>query len=387
MRSDCIFIFRLFLAALGYFVFSPLSAEAHSMKQVRGEITSEDGEWRASVWLEAWALYPEDGPKVPPGTPGEPQTAGMKWVGALSAADHATMRDTAGMFLDETFVLTLGGKKMKAEFSFPDYTVDLPTLQENDDGNALVRINMNGKLPEGIVGPLELAWMDDEDEPLVLQVILPGEKAKVMRLAPKSEPVELMTINAKGEAEASQGSSLLQWIGAGFTHILPLGLDHICFILGLFFLQPKLKPLLWQTSAFTVAHSITLAMVVLGVFTLPSKVVEPMIALSIAYVGIENLWVKELKPWRIGLVFGLGLLHGMGFASVMKELELPQGEVIKPLIGFNLGVELGQVTVLAAAFAVTFWLMKKPAFGIVRKIASAMIGGVGLYWTVERIWG
>jgi hypothetical protein len=94
-----------------------------------------------------------------------------------------------------------------------------------------------------------------------------------------------------------------------------------------------------------------------------------------------------LKPWRIGLVFGLGLLHGMGFASVMKELELPQGEVIKPLIGFNLGVELGQVTVLAAAFAATFWMMKKPAFGIVRKIASAMIGAVGLYWTVERIWG
>ena len=112
-----------------------------------------------------------------------------------------------------------------------------------------------------------------------------------------------------------------------------------------------------------------------------------MIALSIAYVGIENLWVKELKPWRIGLVFGLGLLHGMGFASVMKELELPQGEVIKPLIGFNLGVELGQVTVLTAAFAATFWMMKKPAFGIVRKIASAMIGGVGLYWTAERIWG
>ena len=368
-------------------VLIPLSVEAHSMKQVRGEITVENGSWRGSVWLEAWALYPEDGPKVPPGTPGAPRTAGGNWIATLNVADHGTMRDTAEMFLDETFVLTLGGKKLEAEFNFPDYTVDLPKLKENDDGNALVRIDMNGKLSEGVEGPLELAWMDDEDEPLALQVILPGQAGKVMRLAPRADPVELMTINAKGEAEAGKGSSLLQWIGAGFTHILPLGLDHICFILGLFLLQPKLKPLLWQTSAFTVAHSITLAMVVLGVFTLPSKVVEPMIALSIAYVGIENLWVKELKPWRIGLVFGLGLLHGMGFASVMKELELPQGEVIKPLIGFNLGVELGQVTVLVTAFAATFWIMKKPAFGIVRKIASAMIGAVGLYWTVERIWG
>ena len=362
-------------------------ADGHSMKQVRAEITAENGGWHGSVWLEAWALYPEDGPKVPPGTPGDPHTAGGKWIATLNAADHETMRGTAGTFLDETFVLTLAGKKLQAGFNFPDYTVELPVLKENDDGNALVRIDMNGKFPAGATGVLGLAWMDDEDEPLALQVILPGHEGRVMRLAPRAAAVELMTINASGEAEAGRDSSLLEWIGAGFTHILPLGLDHICFILGLFFLQPKWKPLLWQTSAFTLAHSITLALVVLGVFTISSSIVEPMIALSIAYVGIENLWVKELKPWRIGLVFGLGLLHGMGFASVMKELELPEGQVIKPLVGFNLGVELGQVTVLAMAFLVTIWFMKKPQFGIVRKIASGLIGAVGLYWTYERIWG
>lgn len=387
MSPDFTFVLRRCWWVFVVSVLLPLTADAHSMKQVRGEITAEHGSWRASVWLEAWALYPEDGPKIPPGTPGAPQTAGGKWIATLAAADHRTMRETAETFLDETFVLTLAGKKLKAGFEFPDYSVELPKLKENADGNALVRIDMDGKFEAGATGPLELAWMDDEDEPLALQVLVPNRQGKVLRLAPKAEPVELMTINAGGEAEAGQGSSLIQWIKAGFTHILPKGLDHICFILGLFFLQPKLKPLLWQTSAFTLAHSITLAMVVLGVFTLPSKVVEPMIALSIAYVGIENLWVKELKPWRVGLVFGLGLLHGMGFASVMKELELPQGEVVKPLIGFNLGVELGQVTVLAAAFAATFRMMKKPAFGIVRKIASAMIGAVGLYWTFDRIWG
>ena len=387
MLLDIAFVLRRCWLAFVLNLLLPLAAEAHSMKQVRGEITAEHGSWRASVWLEAWALYPEDGLKVPPGTPGAPQTAGGKWIATLDAADHKTMRETAETFLDETFVLTLAGKKLKAGFSFPDYTVELPTLKENADGNALVRIDMDGKFDAGATGPLDLAWMDDEDEPLALQVIVPGNEGKVIRLAPRAEPVELMTINASGEAKAVESSSLLQWIKAGFTHILPLGIDHICFILGLFLLQPRLKPLLWQTTAFTVAHSITLAMVVLGVFTLPSKVVEPMIALSIAYVGIENLWVKELKPWWVALVFGLGLLHGMGFASVMKELELPQGEVIKPLIGFNLGVELGQVTVLGAAFAATFWMMKKPAFGIVRKIASAMIGAVGLYWTFDRIWG
>lgn len=224
------------------------------------------------------------------------------------------------------------------------------------------------------------------DEPLALEV--KGPQVKLLRLEPRAPAVELMEIRADGRAVAGgESSSLLTWIQAGFVHILPKGLDHICFILGLFFLQPKWKPLLWQTSAFTLAHSITLALAVLGVFTIPASIVEPMIALSIAYVGLENLWVKELKPWRVALVFGLGLLHGMGFASVMKELELPQGQVIEPLVGFNLGVELGQVTVLAAAFAVTVWFLQKPAFGVVRKVASGMIGVVGLYWTFERIWG
>ncbi len=360
-------------------------AEAHSMKQVRAEITAENGTWHGSVWLEGWALYPEDGPKIPPGTPGDPHTAGGKWIATLNAADHGIMRDTAKMFLSETFNLTLAGKKLPAEFSFPDYTTELPILKENDVGNTLVRIDMTGKFPAATAGKLELAWMDDEDEPLVLQVILPGQEHKVIRLAARAEAVELMTINANGDAVAGEDSSLFAWIRAGFTHILPLGLDHICFILGLFFLQPKWKPLLMQTSAFTLAHSITLALAVLGIFTIPSSIVEPMIALSIAYVGIENLWVKELKPWRIALVFGLGLLHGMGFASVMQELELPQGQVLKPLIGFNLGVECGQLTVLTAAFAVTFWFMKKPQFGVVRKIASGLIGAVGLYWTYQRI--
>jgi hydrogenase/urease accessory protein HupE len=163
--------------------------------------------------------------------------------------------------------------------------------------------------------------------------------------------------------------------------------DHILFILGLFLLQPKTKPLLWQTSAFTIAHSITLALVVLGLLTVPGKFVESMIALSIAYVGIENLWVKKLKPWRVALVFGLGLLHGMGFASVMQELELPEGEVLKPLVGFNLGVEAGQVTVLALAFLLCFAFLKKEGFQTFRKVASGVIALVGLYWTVERMMG
>ena len=378
-------MFRGWLITAAWLLAMAGISEGHSMKQVRAEITAENGGWAASVWLEAWALYPEDGPKIPPGTPGDPQTAGNDWVDKLNAADHGVMRNVAAEFLTETFVLTLAGKRLVAEFSYPEYTEERPRLRENEAGNSLVRIDLRGKFPAGATGPLELAWLDDEDEPLALEVKVP--ELKLLRLAPKAKPVELMQVATSGAVVAGSESSLFTWIVAGFRHILPLGLDHICFILGLFFLQPKWKPLLWQTSAFTLAHSITLALVVLGIVTAPAKVVEPMIALSIAYVGIENLWVKELKPWRVALVFALGLLHGMGFASVMKELELPEGQVIKPLIGFNLGVELGQMTVLATAFAATFWVLKKPEFGIVRKVASGLIGAMGLYWTYQRIWG
>lgn len=378
------------LACLGLLVLAT-GAEGHSMKQVRGEIHAADGTWNASLWLEAWALYPEDGPKVPPGTPGDIGMSGKQWVAGLDADDHRVMRETAEEFLKEAFILTLGGRRLEAAFAFPDYTVERPELKENEERNALVRIDLTGSLPPGVSGPLELVWNDDEDEPLALEVITPrpGKKPKisVMRIAPRDEPMELMTIEASGTVEETRESSLGSWIVAGFEHILPKGLDHILFILGLFLLQPKWKPLLWQSSAFTVAHSITLALAILGIVTAPSSVVEPLIALSIAYVGLENLWVKELKPWRVALVFGLGLLHGMGFASVMQELDLPEGELLQPLVGFNIGVELGQITVLALAFALTVAFLKKPGFEKFRKVTSALIGVVGLYWTVERIIG
>jgi hydrogenase/urease accessory protein HupE len=362
----------------------PGMVQAHSMKQVRSEISLVDGKWEASVWLEGWALYPEDGAKIPPGTPGDPNTAGREWLKTLDEADHKVMRDTALMFLDYTYRLTLDGKRLEAEYSFPDYTVPLPELPENEDGNVLMRIDLKGEISQGTVGAFMLEWTDPEDEPMVLSIVKP--EPRLLRIEPRTPAVELFMIAADGSSTETEGTSLFGWIIHGFEHILPKGLDHILFILGLFFLQPKAKPLLWQTTSFTLAHSITLALVVLGLFTVPSHIVEPMIALSIAYVGLENLWVKELKPWRIGLVFGLGLLHGMGFASVMKELEIPEGAVLKPLIGFNLGVEIGQITVLASAFAATFMILKKPAFGIVRKAASLLIGTTGLYWTVERIW-
>ncbi|MFC7338417.1 HupE/UreJ family protein [Haloferula chungangensis] len=366
--------------------------DGHTMKQVRAVISSDGASWDATVWFEAWALYPDHGPALGDGVPGHPDRWGTVWVSTLNAADHAQMRDFGEEYVRDCFVLNLAEERMDFDCSFPDYQGgETPELVENGDGNALIRIDLKGRFPDGAEGPLELVWQDEFLHPLAVQVRLAktGEKlrTRLMRIAANEDPVELMVLEASGEVAEGEESSLWSWIVAGFEHILPKGLDHILFILGLFLLQPKARPLLWQTSAFTVAHSMTLALVVLGFLTVPAKFVESMIALSIAYVGIENLWVKELKPWRVSVVFALGLLHGMGFASVMKELRLPEGEVLKPLLAFNLGVEAGQVTVLGLAFLICFLFLKKEGFQVFRKGASALIAVTGLYWAVERLMG
>lgn len=157
-------------------------------------------------------------------------------------------------------------------------------------------------------------------------------------------------IMLSGGNARSAAVTFFSYIPTGFDHIVPLGLDHILFVLGLFFLSTRLKPLLWQVSAFTLAHTITLALAALGYVTVPGSIVEPLIALSIAYVAIENLFSRGLSPWRPVIIFGFGLLHGLGFASVLAEFGLPQGQFVPALIGFNIGVEIGQLCVIAVAF-------------------------------------
>src|SRR3954454_8998731 len=143
---------------------------------------------------------------------------------------------------------------------------------------------------------------------------------------------------------------ILYYIKLGFTHIIPEGFDHILFVVGLCLLSNKIKAILWQATAFTIAHSITLAMSMKNIIVAPTAVVEPIIALSILFVAIENLLLTELKPWRILLVFMFGLIHGMGFASSLNEIGLPRNKFFLSILSFNVGVELGQVTVILAVF-------------------------------------
>ncbi len=177
-----------------------------------------------------------------------------------------------------------------------------------------------------------------------------------------------------------------RYLNFGFEHILPKGLDHILFVLALFLLSIKFSYLLWQVTAFTIAHSITLGLSIYGYVSLSSAVVEPLIALSIVFVAFENLMTSRLNPWRPVVVFIFGLLHGLGFAGVLSELGLPREDFLTALVTFNVGVELGQLTVIGSAYLFLGWFISKTWY---RKFvifpASLVIAVTGAYWTIERV--
>lgn len=188
------------------------------------------------------------------------------------------------------------------------------------------------------------------------------------------------------ESKTEEGSLVIgRYVALGFEHILPKGLDHVLFVLGLFLLTVQLRPLLLQISAFTVAHSVTLGLSMAGLVSLPSHIVEPLIALSILYVAVENLFVRDLTAWRPAVVFLFGLLHGMGFAGVLRELGMPQGRFASALVGFNIGVELGQLAVVTLAFLVFGWFRHRSWYRrtLIRPCSLA-IALVGAYWAFER---
>lgn len=177
------------------------------------------------------------------------------------------------------------------------------------------------------------------------------------------------------------------YASSGFQHIVPRGIDHILFVLGIFLLSVSLRPLLMQVTMFTVAHSITLSLSMLDIFSLPAQIVEPLVALSIAYVGIENVFQPRLHRSRLWIVFGFGLLHGLGFASILSEFGMPKDDFALALISFNIGIELGQLAVISLAYVLlAVWFTDKLLYRRLLVIPlSVVIGLVGLYWFWQRL--
>lgn len=244
-------------------------------------------------------------------------------------------------------------------------------------------VTMTAALPEG-AAPVTFAW-DRSLGPIALRQIGAGEDAYSAYLTGGATSADIPRDGASADVSALRNFG--NYIVIGFEHILPKGLDHILFVLGLFFFSTRLGPLLWQVTAFTLAHTVTLALATFDLVSVPASIVEPLIAASIAYVALENIFTRKMTPWRPVVVFVFGLLHGLGFASVLGEIGLSAGQAALSLIAFNIGVELGQLTVIAAAFlAVGLWFGKKPWYrDVIAVPASVAIGIIGAYWFVERI--
>ncbi len=187
-------------------------------------------------------------------------------------------------------------------------------------------------------------------------------------------------------ADESAWHTAVRLVPTGFTHIVPGGLDHVLFMLGLFLMASTRRALVLQVSAFTAAHSLTLALGVFGAVHTPAQSVEPLIAASIAFIALENLLAKSVTRWRLLVVFVFGLLHGLGFAGAMADLGLSGERLAASLVGFNVGDELGQLAVIAVAALVvrTLRLSIDAERQYVVRPVSAAIALTGLFWAVER---
>jgi hypothetical protein len=183
---------------------------------------------------------------------------------------------------------------------------------------------------------------------------------------------------------SSLGEQLLQYFKLGVKHIF-LGYDHIAFLLALLFVK-RFADLLKIITAFTVAHTITLALAVLQIVRIPPQLVEVGIAVTIMYVAAENLW-KQDHAYRWLLTFGFGLVHGFGFAGVLRELGLPSGGLARSLLSFNLGVEAGQIVIVGALWPLLWWLNRQAVATSLRIVVSLLIFLLGAAWFLERTCG
>lgn len=199
-----------------------------------------------------------------------------------------------------------------------------------------------------------------------------------------------VTMRATDRAEnppTTRTKVIWEFLALGIEHIWT-GYDHLLFLFGLLVVCRSVRSILAITSCFTLAHSLTLAVATLDLVTLPSRLVEPAIAASIIFVGLENLWLGGEEPrGRWALTFAFGLIHGFGFASVLRELGVGMsgGGVAVPLITFNLGVEIGQIAIAVIVLPAVWWLRKQEVF--VRRgvpAMSALVTAAGLYWLLAR---
>tara|TARA_R110000737_G_scaffold328370_1_gene343027 strand:- start:2019 stop:3179 length:1161 start_codon:yes stop_codon:yes gene_type:complete len=226
---------------------------------------------------------------------------------------------------------------------------------------------------------------------IVLKIIRPQQE--IIARAALSANYQINLTNASLMKNTAilpaQIKQAVDYIYQGFVHILPRGADHMLFVLALLLFAKRRSSLIWQVSAFTLAHTITLALSIYGIVALPNNVIEPLIALSIVYVGLENIYrarKNTVSQMRMPVIFAFGLLHGLGFASVLRDIGLPQSQYAMSLVSFNIGVELGQLAVITLAFIALYPFRHKTWYQTKLVLAlNIAIASIATYWLIERL--
>ena len=370
--------FRLFKLLILLVVMSQ-SVSAHQVETVEFEFQKLENQWRLLGEMDIAYMLPETR-KIPGGQPLS-REATMK----APPEELARIRRETEKTLRSLLRITFAGREFAWGIEFPDFEKQPFTLPEEAGDWALLSTRIVMPAQSG-PGELRMLWSGEEESELIILIESNGddEDGGIVSVAPGGE-ISLLKVEGSGHAGPVGRSGLASWIGSGFRHVVPLGLDHMLFIIGLFLMVPKWQPLLKQSLMFTIAHSVTLALAVLGLVSLPSRLVEVLIAFSIAFIGVENLFSRKVGKLRLFLVLGFGLIHGLGFASVLadKLKSIPPDRLGGPLLGFNLGVELAQISVLGVSFLI-LWPLKKWTLQV-RTAGSVFVALAGIGWMVERI--
>jgi hydrogenase/urease accessory protein HupE len=364
-----------FLACLLILTGFMSSLQAHQVPSVELEFLKTDHQWWLEGEMDIAYMLPET--RNVPGGPPMSRAAAMK----SSPQEFARIRKETENTLRKLVKITFADKDVKWRIEFPDFQKDPPELPPEAGDIALITARMIiDEIPGA--GELRAHWAGEQETELII-LTEEGEDANVVSTLPGGD-LMLLKQTEMGKSAPVKQPVTGGWMQLGFHHVI--GIDHILFILGLFLLIPKWKPLMQQSLLFTLAHSITLALAICGVVHVPGIWVEHLIALSIAWVGIENLLLRrQLNKQRLILVFCFGLLHGLGFASVLSDKlsGISGGQLVGPLLGFNVGVELAQLAILVLAFLL-IWPLRKYALPV-QTLGSAFIAVAGIGWVAQRL--
>ncbi len=367
---------RSILLALFMILLLPISGTSHELRPAVADIRFAQGSFEVEFRLTLEALIAEVDPNL----------------SDTSESSNAERYDTLRLLTPSELAKEFTG--FEAQFlSAISATIDgqpllasttaliIPEIGDME----LVRdttLKIAGEIPAG-AREFVFGWSANLG-PLIVRVTTPeGEDgySAYLQSGQITDPISVV-----GVTQQSGLSVFARYVAIGFEHIVPKGLDHILFVVGLFLLSTQMRPLLWQISAFTLAHTISLAMGMLGWVNIPPAIIEPLIAASIVYVCIENIFMSGLSRWRPLIVFGFGLLHGLGFAGVLAEVGFVQSQFVSGLIGFNIGVELGQLAVIALCFVLFgVWFGRKNWYrAVITTPLSLGIAAIGAYWFIER---